>query len=444
MSRANDLTVFRSNRENLLFWSLCAFFGLLMVMRYQHRGYFIPDDWTMLGSRMDHLEQLGLDDFILRRHNEHLMGGMVLWNFGLAKIFGLRDYLPWIISLQFANCFVSWVTYQYLKRLRVSVVVAAVIAPFLMIWAPFNQISFSAPHAIFTIALALVMTHFALAVLLPPSGRRAFLGAGLACLGIFINSVCVAIAPVTVIALMLQKRWRSAVVASVPMSMYLIWHVTYQKLPSSNRWATISGQEFVQTRDIHLFFTFTWKILSRTIWPDTSPLAAMIFVILVTIGLSICIRRGGEQRLVSICAVAASAIYIFGFTWSRGYVLEKIFQFQPYSRYAAVVAILLFPLAILPITICARHLVLFTKFPRSASIVVATILVVTVTIFNVHQRNGSDPGHIKFKKSGIEILKLANDPRLSTYPQSEFVFGDRWQFDLTYSDIVRFKRIGWL
>lgn len=444
MSPANDPIVFRSDRRNLLFWLLCAFFAILMVMRYQHRAYFIPDDWTMLGSRLDHLEQLGLDDFILRRHNEHLMGGMVLWNFGLAKIFGLRDYLPWLISLQFANCFVSWVTYQYLKRLQVSVVTAAVVAPFLMIWAPFTQVSFSAPHAIFTIALALMMGYFALAVLSPPSGRRAFLGAGLACLGIFIHSACVAIAPVTVIALMLQKRWRSVVAASVPIAMYLIWHVTYQKLPSSNRRETVSVQEIVQTRDIHLFFTFTWKILSRTIWPVTSPLAAMIFMILVSFGLSICIRRGGEQRLISICAVAASAIYIFGFTWSRGFVLEKIFQVEPYSRYAAVIFVILFPLAILPITICARYLILFTKFSQSASMVAAIFLLITVTIFNIHQRNSSDPGDIKFKKSRIEIIKLTNDLGLSTYPPSEFVFGDHWQFDLTYSDIARFKRSGWL
>jgi hypothetical protein len=41
------------------------------------------------------------------------MGGMVLWNVGLAEMFGLRSYLPWIVSLQLANVFVAWTLKEF-------------------------------------------------------------------------------------------------------------------------------------------------------------------------------------------------------------------------------------------------------------------------------------------------------------------------------------------
>ena len=125
-----DLKI-RQHKELMVFWSLCALFGVLVIFKYQHETAFFADDWTIFGSRLEQWERFGFDDFVLRRHNEHLMGGMVLWDVGLAKIFGLHNYLPWLISVQIANCFVCWVLFRYMTHIGTAGLVAASVSPFL-------------------------------------------------------------------------------------------------------------------------------------------------------------------------------------------------------------------------------------------------------------------------------------------------------------------------
>ena len=161
------------------------------------------DDWTIFGSRLGHLDRLGFDDFVLRRHNEHLMGGMVLWDVGLAKFFGLRNYLPWLISVQLANCFVSWVFFRFMIRVGLATLVAAIIAPFFMIWAPLNSVTYWAPEAVFTISLACLMVHFRYLVLDTSSTKALVLGTLAAMLGIFIHSVCAVLIPISMIVLVI-------------------------------------------------------------------------------------------------------------------------------------------------------------------------------------------------------------------------------------------------
>lgn len=431
-------------RESTVFWFLCTLFAVLVIFKYQHEIAFFADDWTIFGSRLKQWERFGFDDFVLRPHNEHLMGGMVLWDVGLAKIFGLRNYLPWLISLQIANCFVSWVFFRYMIRVGLSTLVAAVVAPFFMIWAPLNSVSYWAPEAIFTISLACIMVHFSYLVLNPVSNKNMVLGSLIAFTGIFIHSICAVLIPITVMVLAMQKRWRSAFIASLPMVMYGLWFLTYQNLPTADRWMTASQLTASQKRDPQLFFSFSEKILSRTIWQRSSTFIALLFVIFVLVGFCICFHRGKEKRMIAICAIIAAGFYLFGFFWSRAYTY-KIFNWDPPGRYAAVIAILLFPLAIIPITIVGRWIQTYLHLPQKFRNAVAVSGICIASLINFFYKESYDKEYFAFANwENMRIKEVANDPALSTYDDSDFVFGDNIWVDITYGDIERLVRLGWL
>lgn len=431
-------------RELAVFWFLCALFGTLILLRYRHHSAFFIDDWTIFGSRLGHLDRLGFDDFVLRPHNEHLMGGMVLWDVGLAKFFGLRNYLPWMITVQFANCFVSWVFFRYMIRVGLATLVAAIIAPFFMIWAPLGSVAYEAPQAIFTISLALLMVHFRYLVLDTYSNKALILGTSAAMLGIFIHSICAVLIPISVTVLLIQRRWRSALVASFPLGMFGLWFLTYQKLPQANRWSLASTQEFPQVRTAELFFECTWKILSRTLWINSSPLIAVVFLVLVVIGFYICFRRGGEQRFIAISAVVASTIFLAGFAWSRAYFMV-VLQRDPPGRYGAVILLLLIPLAILPITILGRKIQLVPRIPKRLLCFSAIAFVSLLTFLNFTLRRPFDRDFLPIAEAFLDqIQNAADDPNLDSYDPEKFVFGDNPWIDLTYGDVARFVRLGWL
>jgi len=435
LSRRPDLAVF---------WFLCTLFGTLILLRYRHHSAFFIDDWTIFGSRLGHLDRLGFDDFVLRRHNEHLMGGMVLWDVGLAKFFGLRNYLPWMITVQLANCFVSWVFFRYMIRVGLATLVAAIIAPFFMIWAPLGSVAYWAPEAIFTISLAFLMVHFRYLVLDTSSNKALILGTSAAMLGIFIHSISAVLIPISMTVLLIQRKWRSAFVASVPLVMYALWFLTYQKLPQANRWSLASNQEFPQVRTAELFFECTWKILSRTLWINSSPLIAVAIFVLVVIGFCICFRRGGEQRFIAISAVVASTIFLAGFAWSRAYLME-VLQQDPPGRYGAVILLLLLPLAILPITILGRKIQPLLRVPKKLLYFSAIAFVSLLTFLNFTLRQPFDRDFLPIAEASLDqIQNAADDPNLDSRDPEEFVFGDNPWIDLTYGDVARFVRLGWL
>jgi hypothetical protein len=438
-----DLKI-RQHKELMVFWSLCALFGVLVILKYRHETAFFADDWTIFGSRLEQWERFGFDDFVLRRHNEHLMGGMVLWDVGLAKIFGLHNYLPWLISVQIANSFVCWVLFRYMTRIGTAGLVAAVVSPFFMIWAPLNSNSYWAPEAIFSISLACIMLHFSYLVLKPTSNKTLILGSLIALIGIFVHSICAVLIPISVMVLLVQKRWRSAFIASLPLAMYGLWFLTYQNLPTANRWMATSESAVSQKRDFQLFFSFSEKILSRTIWLHSSTLLALLFVAFVSIGFCICFRRGKEKRLIAICAIIAAGIFLFGFFWSRAYAFE-IFNWDPPGRYAGVILMLLFPLAIVPVTTVGHWMQASLVLPQNIRYAIAVSGICIALLINSFHRENYDKEYFNFANwENTRIKEVAADPALSSYDDSELVFGDSIWVDMTYGDIERLVRLGWL
>ena len=413
------------------------------VITYRRDFYLIIDDWAFFGVRLDLLENAGVDDFLLRRHNEHLMGGMVLWDVGIAKMFGLRDYTPWVVSVQIANALVAWITWRFATRIGVPRRAAACVCPFLIAWGPFDRVGYWAPEAIFGITLALIISQFALTALSDESRRRDIVGALLGIFAVFIQSICVVVSPITVIVLAMKRRWVSAVIAMTPLVAYVAWYSTYQKRDDAYRWDI--GGSYPQTRDIGLFFDFTWHTLSRTVWQSAhAPIAALLIVLIVSGSVHLW-RQGGERRIILVSAITASCIYLVGFTWSRGFVTLRMFQIEVPSRYASVIAILLLPIAAVGLTrICTTARVKFALSKKATSFIGVTSLAVVIAL-NTYQRLDSHDSDMEMANLARRtIFAAVDDPELSGKQQTDFVFGESVFFDLINSDLLRFKKLGWL
>lgn len=435
----------RPAASTVMFWSLTTLFGIWMILQYRNQWYLIIDDWTMLGSRIEHLNQFGVDDFLLRRHNEHLMAGMTLWNVGLAEVFGLRSYTPWVVTVQMGNVFVAWIVYRFAQVLDVPRLLAAISAPLFMIWGPFTTISYWAPESIFVVCLALVMLNYWLVTTGEPSIKREVIGNIFSALAIFIHSVCVAVIPVLVVVLLYRRRWRSSIITSIPILLYGLWFVTYQRLPASNRWTGTGSGDIYQERNLQIFFSFSWRTLARMVWWHSTPAAAMAVILMVAAGTVITWRRGGIQRTIVMSSLAAALVYMAGFAWSRGFVTMNIFKQDPPSRYAAVVALLLLPIALVPVGWAAAHLHATPDAFRHVTRGLGLALLVVAILASVRMREDNDAAAIPYaSQTRARILSLADDALLYSYDRDEFVFGDNSWMDLTIRDVIRFKERGWL
>ena len=422
---------------------MVAVLAVWQVITYRRDFYLIIDDWAFFGVRLDLLENAGVDDFLLRRHNEHLMGGMVLWDVGIAKVFGLRDYTPWVVSVQIANALVAWITWRFATRIGVPRLAAACVCPFLIAWGPFDRVGYWAPEAIFGITLALIISQFALTALSDESRRRDIVGALLGIFAVFIQSICVVVSPITVIVLAMKRRWVSALIAMTPLVAYVAWYSTYQKRDDAYRWDI--GGSYPQARDIGLFFDFTWHTLSRTVWQSAHAPIAVLLIILIFCGAVHLWRQGGERRIILVSAITASCIYLVGFTWSRGFVTLRMFQIEVPSRYASVIAILLLPIAAVGLTrICTTARVKFALSKRATAFIGVTSLAVVIAL-NTYQRLDSHDSDMEMANLARRtIFAAVDDPELSGKQQTDFVFGESVFFDLINSDLLRFKKLGWL
>jgi hypothetical protein len=406
------------------------------------------DDWVVFGSRMDQKSQFGWDDYFLRRHNEHLIGGLVLWNVGLGAVFGLKSYAPWAVSVVIANVLVVWVIRKYMTRLGVDPLLAAVTSPIFLLLSPVGTLSYWSFDQVFIFTLALNLIHFGMT---SHNGKevsaRDLFGALLSCVAVFIFSVSVITIPVIAFVQLWHRRWLRAFVASTPLALYGLWTFAYQDRSPSTRWLSSSiGVSPLDDRDLPLFFSFGWKLISRTIWPNSNPVIFVLVLLMLGAGIWFLRRDLSGRRGAAFAAMTVAVVYMGGFTWSRGVFTDRIMRVDPPDRYVAVIALLLLP-------ICLLGIQELTKFfagggKNSASPVMKSLALTSIALFTaltLHQRFDQDDRISGFALgSKARIFEVANDPKIGTFPADEFVFGSAWPTDLTFGDIVRLKRVGWL
>ena len=126
-------------------------------------------------------------------------------------------------------------------------------------------------------------------------------------------------------------------------------------------------------------------------------------------------------------------------------ILLRIFHQEIPSRYVSVLAILLLPIAglglsVLLVKIRDRHGL--TRTTRNALIGSLVLLLIASTAFQKYDRHHEDMEIARFTRDRL-TTEMA-DPGLATEQASDFVFGDVVWMDIIYSDLFRFRRLGWL
>jgi len=86
----------------------------------------------------------------------------------------------------------------------------------------------------------------------------------------------------------------------------------------------------------------------------------------------------------------------------------------------------------------------FALSKRATAFIGVTSLAVVIAL-NTYQRLDSHDSDMEMANLARRtIFAAVDDPELSGKQQTDFVFGESVFFDLINSDLLRFKRLGWL
>jgi hypothetical protein len=418
------------------------------VLRYRDGTYLVADDWTMLGSRLDYLQSQGIDEFLLRPHNGHLMGGMILWNHALAELFGLRSYLPWLIMVQLGNLLVVWVLFRTMKALGVSPVLAAFVSPLFLVWPSLTAVSYWAPESIFAVSVVLVVVHGGVVAMGEASLPRDLVGAASSTAALFLHSASIIAIPAVLLVAAVRRRHRSLAVSMLPAGLYVIWAGTYGRMGEPNRWLRVPDGEIWPAdtpRRAGSTSSFLWRMFGRTIQVDPSRVASTVMVAAISAAVLVCWRSGGTRRLYALGSVVAAFGFLAAVAWMRATLFEEVLEVPPPSRYAAVLVVLFLPVC----TLAVQHVLVPVWSRRqllhSCRHPMLIVLPVIALLSSATVRARSDSDWSSGTRLQQErIIALATAPDLSELDQGEFVFGDDKLIDLQISDVSRFVRRGWL
>lgn len=424
---------------DIIFWSLCIVFGTWMILAYRNSFYLWMDDWTLLGTRIQLLQDNGYLDFFLRRHNEHLMAGMVLWDVALGKLFGLRSYLPWVVTVVVANIGVSWIIRAYMLRLGTTRIVAAACAPFVLIWASYGTVAYWAPESIFAITTGLVIGQFLLVEHEGPTGRRDALGAAAGMTAVLIHSSAAMFGVVIVAILLWRRRFRAATVASIPVVVAGLWYVTYGRGPQVWKFSAFadSGPGIELRRDPETMVRFMGSMTSKTLMNGTSILVTCVILLVVAYGAIVALRKG-QGRLISF-SLGSTLLFMGVVAWTRAH-FSAAMGMEPAGRYAAVVGLLLLPIVVLACQDLASRWLPNRPWVHAAAGMAVFVLVLGLQVRSRDVNNRE----ILLIGQGTQgqILQLADSADLEQMDGDQRVFETTFM-DLTVEDVRRLVRMGW-
>lgn len=160
-------------------------------------------------------------------HNEHWSTLPILAYRGLYGLVGLTTYWPYALLLVLLHLAVAHLLWRTARRSGADVWVAtALAAVFCLLGAGWENLLWAFQSAILGSLLA-GLVHLALVDRDGPVGRRDWLGAGVACLGLACSAVGVAMVGAVGLAVLLRRGVRAGLVAVVPpAAVFVVWFVT--------------------------------------------------------------------------------------------------------------------------------------------------------------------------------------------------------------------------
>jgi hypothetical protein len=425
-----------------VFWVAVGVVAVALFVAYRHAWWFVFDDLTIVGSRLEVYERHGLMDLLFRRHNEHLMAGMVAWDVGLAKVFGMLSYTPWMATIVAALIGVAVVLRATMQAVGLPRLFAAIAAPLLLVWASFGNVMFWAPETIFAVISGLFMAQLLLVEHDGSVGRRDLLGAAFACVAVLVHSAAVVGAVGVVVLLLARRRRRAAAVAAVPLSGYLVWLVTYGRRPAVYRPLPVpADQPTPRLHDPLTMVSFVVRAVGSMIHHRWAPLWAVVVVGLLVCGLR-ALRGSGRPFRIAVTLTAVAAVELLTLAWTRSVLLHSPAPRIP-GRYIAVVGLPLIPVLFVGAVTLARHP--WRWAPRVGRAAMATVVVAALLAVSVQTRRADLQAAQRFAfGTRSTLIALAGAPDLDRLDPQERVFAGVAFVDIVNGDVVRLRNLGWL
>ncbi len=432
----------RPDLAGTVFWVLTCTFAVGLFLAYRHAWWFVFDDLTMFGSRLEVYERHGLLDLLFRRHNEHLMAGMMVWNLGLAKLFGLMSYTPWVVTIVAALVGVVSVVRATMHALGLLRLFVAVAAPLLLVWGSLGNVMFWAPETIFAIASALFMAQLLLVETDRPVGRRDVVGAALGCVAVLLHSAAVAGVAGVVVLLLVRRRRRAALVAAAPLGLYLLWLVTYGRQPAVYRVLVLPPDPSPpRLHDPATMVAFVVRGVGSIIDHRWASMWAVVVVGLVACGLRT-LRGSGRRFRIAVTLTSVAVLELLTLAWTRSALLRSVSPRIP-GRYVAVVGLPLFPVMLVGLVALAQPW--WQRVPVAGRAGFATVVVAAMLVVSVQTRRSDlHAGQWLAFGTRTTLTGLAASPDLDRLDPRERVFPGVAYVDILNGDVVRLRNLGWL
>ena len=425
-----------------MFWLLSAAFAVGLFVAYRDSWWFMFDDLTMFGSRLEAHDQHGVADLLLRRHFEHLMAGTIAWNLVLGKLFGLMSYTPWMATIVVALVGAAAAVRSTMRALGLPSLFAAAAAPMLLIWGSFGSVGFWMPETVFAVTAALFLAQLLLADHDGAVSRRDVVGAALGCLAVFVHSAAV-VGVVGVVVLMLaRRRRRAALLAAVPVACYGLWRVTYGRQPNIFRnQSALDAALGPRRHDLGEMLAFIARTIGSTVHQRFALVWAVLVVALAAQALR-SLRGQGRPFRLAVVLVSVALVDVCALAWARSSITSFVAAEIP-GRYAVMVAMPLLPVACVGahslVAPRLRHVSLWGTWAFGALVIASLVTMSVVTRRAEWRELGWIPAGTR-----ATLVDLAASPDLDRRDAREWVFPGVTFVDMINADVVRLRDQGWL
>lgn len=425
-----------------VFWALAIVFAVAVFVAYRHSWWFMFDDLTMFGSRLEVHAQDGLGDLLLRRHFEHLMAGTIAWNLVLGKLFGLTSYAPWMATIVVAMVGAAVAMRHTMHAVGLPRLFAAAAAPLLLIWGSFGSVSFWMPETVFAVTAALFLAQLLLAEHDGVVGRRDVLGAALGCLAVIVHSASVLGVVGVVVLLLARRRRRAALVASAPVVLYVLWRVTYGRRP--NVFRNQAGVDIAlgpRRHDPAEMFSFVVRTVGSTVHQRYAVVWAVLVVGLAAQGLR-SLRGQGRRFRIGVVLVGVAAVDVLALSWARSSITANVGTDIP-GRYAVMVA-----MPLLPVVCVGVHSLVAPRLrplSTTGAWALGTLVVAGLVVMSAVTRR-ADLHELQWIPLSTRhtLVDLAASPDLDARNPRDWVFPSLPYVDMVNADVVRLRDLDWL
>ena len=389
------------------------------------RGWYVYDDWVLLGSRRELIATDEVLDYFFRSHNQHLSATFIVLHWAITQMFGVNSYAPMVVSLLLVNILLVVVLRQLMLILGCRQWFASITSPLLLLWGPISRVLYYGVDGSFSLATVGVVIAFILVRRQGPISWRDCAASLVLILAIGSQSLAVLGIPAIAVSMLILRRFRPMfAVLGPPTVFYTVWFATYGQRPPAHSASAFTPPEVFDDSLVDQA-RFGSRLLSVVVqgfvpWGIGGLTVALVIAILI-----------GGLRNTSVEAFAiAIGCLMMGLTVVVAISRSRTFwgmDSAEESRYVLVPTIFFFGLFVLGLQKMYDKLSVMKS--RLIALTVIIGLVGTISLINFVKLGKQEDVFRHMNLAKREILSLAASPVLEILPAEMEV--EAWSLDFT-------------